>query len=140
MAGTTAFALHSARNIPLWALTALPILALHLDSEWRQRSGGLVGRLRAAFTEADGLARAGPWAAAAALALVALAFGGGRVGGAQLLEDRFDERVFPVEAVRRARAAGLTGRMYNELAWGGYILHAWPEQRVFIDGQTDFYG
>jgi hypothetical protein len=30
--------------------------------------------------------------------------------------------------------------MLNELAWGGYVLYAWPEQKVFIDGQTDFYG
>jgi hypothetical protein len=48
--------------------------------------------------------------------------------------------VFPVEAVARARASGLTGRIFNELAWGGYILYAWPEQKVFIDAQTDFYG
>jgi hypothetical protein len=48
--------------------------------------------------------------------------------------------VFPVAAVERARAAGLTGRLFNEFEWGGYVLYAWPEQRVFIDGQTDFYG
>ena len=43
-------------------------------------------------------------------------------------------------AVRKAREAGLTGRMYNEFIWVGYILKEWPEERVFIDGQTDFYG
>ena len=32
---TVAFALLSQRNIELFALTALPLLALHLDSEWR---------------------------------------------------------------------------------------------------------
>jgi hypothetical protein len=30
--------------------------------------------------------------------------------------------------------------MYNDFTWGGYLLYAWPEQKVFIDGQTDFYG
>ena len=52
----------------------------------------------------------------------------------------FDPAIFPVAVVEKARAAGLTGRMYNEFTWGGYLLFAWPEQKVFIDGQTDFYG
>jgi hypothetical protein len=29
--------------------------------------------------------------------------------------------------------------MFNDFVYGGYILYAWPEQRVFIDGQSDFY-
>ncbi len=33
------------------------------------------------------------------------------------------------------------GNMFNEFTWGGYLLYRfWPEQKVFIDGQTDFYG
>jgi len=35
----------------------------------------------------------------------------------------------------------LEGNMFNHFPWGGYLLYrSWPEQRVFIDGQTDFYG
>ena len=30
--------------------------------------------------------------------------------------------------------------MFNNFIWGGYLLQAWPEQRVFIDGGTDHYG
>jgi hypothetical protein len=31
--------------------------------------------------------------------------------------------------------------MFNAFTWGGYLLYReWPRQRVFIDGQTDFYG
>jgi hypothetical protein len=31
--------------------------------------------------------------------------------------------------------------MFNNFIWGGYLLYRlWPEERVFIDGQTDFYG
>ncbi len=30
--------------------------------------------------------------------------------------------------------------MFNNFIWGGYLLHEWPEQRVFIDGGTDHYG
>jgi hypothetical protein len=31
--------------------------------------------------------------------------------------------------------------MFNEFNWGGYLLYRlWPEQKVFIDSQSDFYG
>lgn len=31
--------------------------------------------------------------------------------------------------------------MFNYFTWGGYLLYRqWPERRVFIDGQADFYG
>jgi hypothetical protein len=138
--GTLAFALHSARNIPLFTLTAVPLVTLHLDPEWRAlRLPGLLGRLRAGFAAGAEAVTAGPWSAIGALILLVLAAGG--FGGVwPKAATRFDPMVFPVEAVQRARDAGLEGRMYNSFIWGGYILFAWPEQRVFIDGQTDFYG
>jgi hypothetical protein len=138
--GTTAFALHSMRNIPLWALTALPLIAIHVDPAWRSAAWRPLAAMRKAFAAGSEIAKVGFWTTVGAVTLVALATGGGRLGGAQLLPARFDTGVFPVRVVERARATGVTGRIFNELAWGGYILNAWPEQRVFIDGQTDFYG
>ncbi len=140
MLGTTAFALHSVRNVPLWGFTALPLAAVHLNGEWREGRSTLVHRLRRAFSEAERMAAPGGWSVAAAGLLVLIALNGGRAGSTRLLENRFDPHVFPVEAVRLAREAGLKGRIFNELAWGGYLLYAWPEQHVFIDAQTDFYG
>ena len=139
---TTAFALHSARNIPLWALSGFPLLVSHLDADWRglgnhsaaRRLGaGLLVRLRASMVLADRSSQAGWWAGAAAVVALVLAPRHADMQG-------FDPNVFPVEAVAKARAEGVTGRIFNELAWGGYILYAWPEQQVFIDAQTDFYG
>jgi hypothetical protein len=138
--GTTAFALHSMRNIPLWALTALPLVATHADPAWRSAAWRPLAAMRKAFDAGSGIAKVGLWAVLGATALVALAMSGGRLGSAQLLPTRFDPGVFPVRVVERARETGVTGRMFNELAWGGYILNVWPEQEVFIDGQTDFYG
>ena len=138
--GTTAFALQAVRNIPLWALTGFLLAVLHANEGWRGIPWAPLARIRAAFASGAALARAGLWSLVPALVLIALALAGGRVSGIQLLPDRFDSTVFPVKLVERARAAGVTGRMFNEFAWGGYILYAWPEQRVFIDGQTDFYG
>lgn len=54
---------------------------------------------------------------------------------------RFSPEVFPVEAASWAEAHPLTGPMFNDLNWGGYLMYRlWPGQRVFIDSQTDFYG
>ena len=30
--------------------------------------------------------------------------------------------------------------MVSDFGWGGYLVYAWPEQKVFIDGGADFYG
>jgi hypothetical protein len=138
--GTLAFALHSARNIPLFALTALPLVALHFDSEWRLLTWRPMARLRAAVALGDGQARAGGWSAVTALLFGVLAAGSGRLAGVPVVRGDFDPATFPVEAVRKAREANLEGRIFNYFTWGGYLLYAWPEQRVFIDGQTDFYG
>jgi hypothetical protein len=47
----------------------------------------------------------------------------------------------PVQAVDWLEQHPQEGNMFNQFAWGGYILYRmWPNEAVFIDGQTDFYG
>lgn len=136
---TLAFALHSKRNIPLFGLTALPLVAISMDAEWRQLPGRFAKHVRGVFA-VDGHRSAGGWAAGTALLLALLGLAHGSVLGIPLVRARFDPAVFPIEAVNRSRAAGMGGRLFNDFSWGGYVLHAWPEQKVFIDGQTDLYG
>jgi hypothetical protein len=134
----TGFSLMARRNIALWALIALPLAAIHAD--------GLVRRLpeppnfRASFARAA--ARPWRWGLAAALVLLlsAVAVLEDRTGRPGLMPREFDARIFPRELVAEARAAGVQGRLYNQFLWGGWLLYAWPEQKVFIDGGTDFYG
>ena len=45
----------------------------------------------------------------------------------------------PVKAVEYVRQAGLTGPMLNEYGYGGYLIWALPEHKVFIDGRADVY-
>ncbi|MCJ7583514.1 MAG: hypothetical protein MUO30_01905, partial [Anaerolineales bacterium] len=60
---------------------------------------------------------------------------------AMTARNTFDPAVFPVQAVDWLEAHPQPGNMFNYFTWGGYLLHRlWPEQKVFIDGQTDFYG
>jgi len=45
----------------------------------------------------------------------------------------------PVRAVDFIRRTGLAGPMLNEYEYGGYLMWALPEQKVFIDGRADIY-
>jgi len=49
------------------------------------------------------------------------------------------ESVNPVKAVEFIRQAGLRGPMLNDGKWGGYLVWAMPEHKVFIDGRGDIY-
>jgi hypothetical protein len=135
---TLAFSLVSARNVELFGLTAVPLMALHFDPEWRGLR--ILPRVRAAFAEELKARNRGMPALVVTPLLLALAVAQGRFGPVQVVQNRFDPAVFPVAAVRQAREAGVEGRLYSEFTWNGYILLAWPEQRVFIDGGTDHYG
>jgi hypothetical protein len=45
----------------------------------------------------------------------------------------------PVKAVEFIRRTGLSGRMLNEYVFGGYLIWALPEHKVFVDGRSDVY-
>ncbi len=45
----------------------------------------------------------------------------------------------PVRAVEFIRQSHLEGRMLNEYTWGGYLIWALPEHKVFVDGRSDVY-
>jgi hypothetical protein len=138
--GTTAFALESKRHIALWALTGFPLVMLHANSWWNSTSWAPFARVRDGIARGAQQARAGLWSLVLAVILMIVAARGGFLGSISVMPDHFDPMTFPVRVVERARAAGVQGRMFNDFAQGGYILYAWPEQRVFIDGQSDFYG
>lgn len=45
----------------------------------------------------------------------------------------------PVKAVEFIQRSGLSGRMLNDYAYGGYLIWAAPEHPVFVDGRADVY-
>ena len=45
----------------------------------------------------------------------------------------------PVDAVNFIRRTGFSGPMLNEYVFGGYLIWALPEQKVFIDGRADVF-
>ncbi len=136
---TVAFALYSVRNVPLFAVSAMPLMALELQSLWDTKNSA-IARVQQSFKMGDSAAATGIWSCILALVMSAVALNHGMALGTSLTNAQFDPAVFPVAAVSEARAANLQGHIFNEFPWGGYLLYAWPEQKVFIDGQTDLYG
>jgi hypothetical protein len=142
------FSLMAARNLPLFGIVVLPLIAVELDralSQWvpwwtRRLHPPAVSRSRVATYGWPLVALAGISALARVSDRAATARGGSPPAHYELLATSFNDEIFPVRAVREARSAHVSGRLFHEFTWGGYILYAWPEQRVFIDGQTDFYG
>lgn len=45
----------------------------------------------------------------------------------------------PVKAVDFLKHSGLSGRMLNEYVYGGYLIWAAPEKKVFMDGRGDVF-
>ena len=132
LSGWTAMGLYSTRNIPLYAIVSVPILAGALEAHPK----GLQARLgRVESTLAGALWPAG-FALLMALALASgarLDFGGrGNV---------FLPETFPVQAADWLEAHPQPGNVFNYFPWGGYLLYRFAGRvPVFIDGQTDFYG
>jgi hypothetical protein len=51
----------------------------------------------------------------------------------------FSPTVFPVEMMSGA-GSEQSGRIFNEMEWGGYLLYEYPEIPIFLDGHADFFG
>ena len=135
----TAFALYSARNIPLYGLVAIVLLVPEVDA-WVDGFWPAFGRF---LTGTDEAAK-GTWGWMWALLLVIL-LAGLQMSGAKLDVFRVGNTInpdrFPVEAIDAVADDLPAGNMFNEFHWGGYLLYRlWPEKDVFIDAQSDFYG
>ena len=137
----TAMGLLSARNIPIYAVIAAPIMArigslILRDNEKFQQMVNLDSRLRKVDFKLYGFL----WPMICVLFVVIVLIGGGSLDFNRT-GNEFSPKVFPVEAINWLVEQQDIGPVFNYFPWGGYLLYRiWPEQQVFIDGQTDFYG
>jgi hypothetical protein len=141
LAGWTVMALYSVRNVPIYALVAAPILAeISAEQVRGARLSAPFERLNQRLEAVEATLRGFLWPVLV-VALVALALSRGASLDFSGTGNRFDPAVFPVRAVDWLGANPPPGEVFNYFPWGGYLLfRLWPDQRVFIDGQTDFYG
>jgi hypothetical protein len=139
--GWTALGLYSVRHVPVYAVIAVPILAEALGDALGAAAAGQAWLAREARLRAlEAGFRRGLWPAVCVLAVALLMALGVRLTPAPA-GNAFSPRVFPVQAVDWALSDHPGDRVFNYFPWGGYLLfRGWPDLRVFIDGQTDFYG
>jgi hypothetical protein len=50
-----------------------------------------------------------------------------------------DKTRYPIEMVDHIKAGNIHGNLFNQYRWGGFLLWAVPDQKVFIDGRMDVY-
>jgi hypothetical protein len=135
LAGWTLLSLYSARNIPLFAIITAPYLGQLVQSGIERPA--VLNRVDQIITGVEENLRGFFYPLVAILVLTSVAMHQAQPTYA----NQFNPKRFPVKAIDWMEANPQSGRMFNNFIWGGYILYRmWPEQLVFIDGQTDFYG
>jgi tetratricopeptide (TPR) repeat protein len=119
------------RNVPAFAVVALPFVGANIEAALGKHLGGRGSR---ALMWASG--------ALAAALLAAVLFRGVMIGG----EPRrpalgVEDQVFPVRAADLISASSESGPVFNTMEYGGYLIwRFYPDRRVFIDGRLDVYG
>lgn len=126
-----------ARNIPLFAISAPPILAATAGTKAIQFKNWGDIEVKIIKIEASLMGMVWPVICIS----MALLFFYSSFTQNQSSIYQFNEAVFPVQAAKWIQDHPQSGNMFNEFNWGGYLLlQLWPEHKVFIDSQTDFYG
>jgi hypothetical protein len=55
------------------------------------------------------------------------------------LVERYQQEIFPVQAVAWIEINHPDGNLFNDYNWGGYLVWELRDMPVFIDGRTDLY-
>jgi hypothetical protein len=121
-------ALRSMRHVPLFALTAIPLLAAQLD-------GLTAGRPTVRATP-----RFARWLNPLLLGLTLLAVGLRFVSVLQE-QPKSEAENYPQATADWILENRPAGNLYNTYGWGGYLIwRLYPEYPVYIDGRADVYG
>ncbi|GEM_PF-420208 len=140
-AAYAAWVLLAGRSAPSWMVPAtllLPAVALARPGLLRVQ-----GILRAGWPRFRGVQ-----VLTAAILLLAASWGHALVsgrfyretGGSRVFGFGADRSHYPEGAVRFLERHRIQGRMFNNLAAGGYLLWRAPDRPVFIDGRNILYG
>lgn len=133
IAGFTALAMTSGRNIHLYGVVAPFVLAgplIEITDSTIQR------KVITAITQIEKQLKGFVWPVAVVIVFWA-ALVSGKIGYGYYL----DPKLFPVHAVDWLEENPQSGHMFNDFKWGGYIVwRLWPAQKDFIDSQSDLAG
>jgi hypothetical protein len=133
-------ALGSVRHVPIYVIVAAPVVAAEATALWRGFAGAcsrksVAGVLFQLGTEVSaGFRRATAWMAVPVLVLLL-------PGVPMKWPADFPAAKFPVAMVNLYGAVLRSGRVLTMDQWADYLLYRfYPQQRVFHDGRSDFFG
>jgi len=130
--GSTAMGLLAARNLPLFAIVAVPVASDHLDDILQSR-GWVIP-----FRDFESPVRAVANLCLVILVSIGLAAHLRHLLSAETISAGL-KSALPVDAVEQLDSLELQGNMFNSYNWGGYLMFHAPQYPVFIDGRSDLY-
>ena len=133
LAGFTVLAMTSGRNMHLYGVVA-PFVLVGPAIEIANLA--FLKKSASAMVKVEKQLKGLVWPTATVLISVVLLISG--IWG----KDYFiDPKLFPVDAVQWLEDNPQSGHMFNDFLWGGYVVwRLWPEQKDFIDSQSDLTG
>jgi hypothetical protein len=131
--------LSSVRHVPIFVTVAAPMIAVEMTYWWKawvgdssqQSALGILNQMGRDIVA--GFQRFTIWMA---VAVAALAMSGSAVAWPQ----DFPSLVFPTAMVHAHEQEILQARVLTTDQWADYLIYLHPEQKVFMDGRSDFYG
>jgi len=131
--------LSSVRHVPVFVTVTTPILAAELSQLWRAWTAnakksslaGIVNGMAADSIRHFG--RTSAWPAAAVIALML-------IGRPIPWPTDFAPEIFPVKMVHQHSDVILNARVMTTDQWSDFLIYTNPQQKVFVDGRSDFYG
>ncbi len=132
-------ALGSVRHVPIFATVASPVIATELSAWWTAWTSGASKKSLSAIVNqmaadaASLVRRTSIWPSVVVLAL-----------SVPFLPipwpQDFPEQIFPTRMVHQYGSLIWGSRVLTSDQWGDYLIYTNPQQKVFVDGRSDFYG
>lgn len=149
----THMSLYSIRFIPLFSILLSPAAAARaealFESTFQSRAsmkgvkviGDIFRAISNNITALETRFNRHLWVYASLAICLMIGLNGGRIRNAHVMEYEHGKSEFPVDALAFALANHVTGNVFNNDGWGGYMIYrAYPTYRVFLDGRSDMYG
>jgi hypothetical protein len=141
-------ALLSARNIPLFAIVAAPIMASAIEewvaampawklAAWARNAAAKFAAVARETTETDSIPR---WHVASLLGVALFGAILYAPNPPKSFRAEFDPKTFPAGAIDTLRGDP-SARIFSADQWGDYLIYRlYPNTKVYTDGRSDFYG
>lgn len=141
-------ALLAARNIPLFAIVATPLVAAAVSAwlaglprrevaAWLRAAGARFNRILAETAETDAIPR---WHLISVVGMGIVAAVLFAPAPPRRFRAEYDPKAYPASAIEVLRRDP-SAHVFTNDEWGDYLIwRLYPAGKVFIDGRSDFYG